>query len=39
MLYNAKKFAGFTNYLPAEEREVEKLPRTYVANLIYTIIG
>jgi len=39
MIYNAKKFPGFLNYLPADEREVEKLPRAYIANLIYTIVG
>ena len=26
-------------YLPAVQREREKLPREYVANLIYTIVG
>ena len=25
--------------LPVEPREVEKLPRSYVANVIYTIVG
>ena len=25
--------------LPSLEREVNKLPRSYVANIIYTIIG
>lgn len=39
MLYNAKKFPGFTNFLPKEEREVDKLPRAYVSNLIFTIVG
>ena len=39
MIVNAKKHPGFSNYLPAEPREVEKLPRAYIANLIYTIIG
>ena len=39
MLYNAKKFPGFTNFLPAEEREIDKLPRAYISNLIFTIIG
>ena len=27
MLHNAKKFPGFINYLPAEPKEIEKLPR------------
>ena len=39
MLHNAKKHPGLINYLPAEEREIEKLPRAYLANLIYTIVG
>ena len=39
MLHNAKKHPGFANYLPLEEKEIEKLPRAYLANLIYTIIG
>ena len=25
--------------LPLEPREVEKLPRSYIANVIYTIVG
>ena len=39
MLHNAKKHPGFANYLTLEEKEIEKLPRAYLANLIYTIIG
>ena len=39
MIVNARKHPGFSNYLPVEPREVEKLPRAYLANLIYTIIG
>ena len=39
MLHNAKKHPGFLHYLPAEEKEIEKLPRAYLANLIYTIVG
>ena len=27
MLHNAQKHPGFNHYLPAEQREVEKLPR------------
>ena len=38
MLHNAKKHPGFIQYLPAEEKEIEKLPRAYIANLIYTIV-
>ena len=39
MLHNAKKHPGFSNYLPLEAREIDKLPRAYLANLIYTAIG
>ena len=39
MIVNAKKHPGFSNFLPSEPREVEKLPRAYLANLIYTIVG
>ena len=39
MLHNAKKLPGFIHYLSAEEKEIEKLPRAYIANLIYTIVG
>ena len=39
MLHNAKKHPAFDKFLPAEAREVEKLPRQYLANLIYTVIG
>ena len=39
MIVNARKHPGFSNYLPTEPREVEKLPRAYLANLIYTIVG
>ena len=39
MLGHARKHPTFNNYLPAEEREIEKLPRAYVSNLIYTIVG
>ena len=39
MLHNAKKHPGLIQYLPSEEREIEKLHRAYLANLIYTIVG
>ena len=39
MIVNAKKHPGFSSFLPMEPREVEKLPRAYLANLIYTIVG
>jgi hypothetical protein len=25
--------------LPAEEREIKKLPRAYISNVLYTVIG
>ena len=25
--------------LPIEQREIEKLPRAYIANVIYTVVG
>ena len=39
MLFHAKNFAQVARALPLEPREVEKLPRSYLANVIYTIIG
>jgi hypothetical protein len=39
MLHHAKKWAAVTLALPLEPREIEKLPRQYLGNLIYTIIG
>ena len=39
MLYHAKNFAAVGKALPKEPREVEKLPRAYLANVIYTIVG
>ena len=39
MLYHARNFPQVARALPAEPREVEKLPRAYIANCIYTIIG
>ena len=39
MLYHARKSNQVMKALPIEPREIEKLPRSYVANVIYTIIG
>ena len=39
MLYHAKKNAHVMKALPIEPREIEKLPRTYISNVIYTIVG
>ena len=34
----ADKYPGVNKYFPIE-KEVEKLPRQYIANVIYTIVG
>ena len=39
MLEFAKSFPKVYLALPSEEREIQKLHRQYVANLIYTIVG
>ena len=39
MLFHAKNFAQVARALPLEPKEVEKLPHSYLANVIYTIIG
>ena len=39
MLYHARKSAQVVKALPVEPREIDKLPRSYVANVIYTIVG
>ena len=39
MLHHAKKWPAVAKALPVEPREVEKLPRSYLANVIYTIVG
>jgi hypothetical protein len=39
MLKFAKQYPEVFKYLPAEIREVDKLPRKYVATLLYSIIG
>ena len=39
MLYHARKSTTVCKCLPIEAREVEKLPRAYLANVIYTIVG
>ncbi len=39
MLHHAKKSTTVCKCLPIESREVEKLPRAYLANVIYTIVG
>ena len=33
-----KQYPGVTSYFPIE-KEVEKLPRQYIANVIYTVVG
>ena len=39
MLEFAKQYSEVRWYLPAEKREIKKLPRDYVASLLYSIIG
>ena len=39
MLYHAKGSPVLSKYFPVEEKEVEKMPRPYIANVIYTICG
>ena len=39
MLFHAKNWPAVAQALPAEPREVEKLPRAYLANVIYTVVG
>ena len=34
----AEQYPGVSRYLPIE-KEAEKLPRQYIANLIYTVVG
>ena len=39
MLYHSRNWPQVAKALPLEPREVEKLPRAYIANCIYTLIG
>ena len=39
MLHHAKNWPAVGLALPIEPREVEKLPRAYLGNVIYTIVG
>ena len=39
MLYHARSFPAVQKALPSEPREVEKLPRAYIANVIFTVVG
>lgn len=39
MLYHSRNWPAVALSLPIEPREVEKLPRSYLANVIYTIVG
>ena len=39
MLRFADAWPKVAEHLPLEPREVEKLPRAYIANVIYTIVG
>ena len=39
MLANAQKFPQVMKCLPTEISEIKKLPREYLGNIIYTVIG
>jgi len=39
MLRFAKTYPEVRQYLPAEKREVKKLPRDYISTVLYSIIG
>lgn len=39
MLHHANKAADIMKALPIEEKEIDKFPRVYIANVMYTIIG
>ena len=39
MLHHAKNWPAVAKALPVEPREVIKLPRAYLANIIYTCVG
>ena len=39
MLDYAQQHPQISQYLPAIQREIEKMPRHYIANVIYTVVG
>ena len=39
MLGFAQQHPQISQYLPAIQREIEKMPRHYIANVIYTVVG
>ena len=39
MLANAKNFPQVMRCLPNDEKEIRKLPREYIGNVIYTCLG
>jgi hypothetical protein len=39
MLYHARSASSVMRALPVREGEIKKLPRAYIANVMYTIIG
>jgi hypothetical protein len=39
MLHHARNWPAVARALPGEPSEVEKLPRAYIANVIYTVVG
>ena len=39
MLRFAKDYPSVSDAFPTESKEIDKLPRPYVANVIYTLVG
>ena len=39
MLRFSKDYPSVFEALPIEQKEIDKLPRPYVANIIYTLVG
>jgi hypothetical protein len=39
MLHHANKAPDIMKAFPVEEKEIEKFPRAYIANVMFTIIG
>ena len=39
MLNHAKAYPAVAQSLPAEPKEILKMPRQYISNVIYTLVG
>ena len=39
MLEFARNYSEVRSALPLEEREIHKLPRQYISNIVYTLVG